>query len=110
MDATETTTSVLPRTDNKPRTQPPRLWNVVLIDDDDHTYEYVIRLTQSIFACDFPRAFEIAKTVDTQGRAILCTTHRELAELRQEQVHAFGKDPLLARCAGPMTAVLEPAD
>lgn len=31
-------------TERQNRTQQPRAWNVVLLDDQDHTYEYVIRM------------------------------------------------------------------
>ncbi len=34
------------------RTQGPTPWNVVLIDDDEHTYEYVIRVLQELFRWD----------------------------------------------------------
>lgn len=91
----------------KPRQQPP--WNVVLLDDDDHTYEYVIRMMQTLFGHSRETAFKIASEVDTTGRAICATLHKELAELKQLQVHAFGIDPLSARCAGSMTATIEPA-
>lgn len=93
---------------NKPDVKQPRAWNVVLLDDDDHTYEYVMDLAQRFFGASLQRAFEIAQTVDKQGRAILTTTHRELAELKQEQVHGFGADFRLERSAGPMTAIIEP--
>lgn len=92
------------------RTQLPRLWNVVLLDDDDHTYEYVIRLVQTLFGHTIEAALELAKTVDKTGRAICVTTHHELAELKVEQVRGFGADPLLASSVGPMRVLMEPAD
>jgi ATP-dependent Clp protease adaptor protein ClpS len=82
---------------------------VVLLDDDDHSYDYVIEMAQALFAHPIPRAVDIAKTVDTQGRAILLTTHREHAELKVEQVHGFGADPRIASCKGAMSAIMEPA-
>jgi ATP-dependent Clp protease adaptor protein ClpS len=95
-----------------PRTQPkqPWLWNVVLLDDQDHTYDYVIRMMQDLFNHEPVRAGRIAKTVDSQGRAVVLTTHRELAELKIEQIHAFGKDPQISTCKGSMSAILEPAE
>lgn len=81
----------------------------MLLDDQDHTYDYVIRLMQEVFNLEPERALKIAKTVDADGRAIVLTTHRELGELKVEQVHGFGRDPLLATCKGSMSAVLEPA-
>jgi ATP-dependent Clp protease adaptor protein ClpS len=48
--------------------------------------------------------------VDTQGRVIVCTTSLERAELKRDQIHAYGPDPLIPRCQGSMSAVLEPAE
>lgn len=92
------------------KTQQPWLWNVVLLDDDEHSYEYVIMLAQELFSHPLERAYQIAKTVDSDGRAVLKTTHRELAELKREQVIAFGRDLLVASSTGPMRVVLEPAE
>jgi ATP-dependent Clp protease adaptor protein ClpS len=91
----------------KPRQ--PWLWNVVLLDDQDHTYDYVIRMMQELFNHDPDRSLKIAKAVDAEGRAVVMTTHRELAELKAEQIAGFGRDPLLATCKGSMSAILEPA-
>lgn len=85
-------------------------WNVVLLDDDHHTYEYVMRMVTMLFGVSVPRAFEIAQAVDGQGRAVCLTTHKELAELKVEQIHSFGPDPMMVESAGSMSAVLEPAE
>ena len=92
-----------------PKPRPAPAWNVVLLDEDDHTYDYVIRMMQRLFGHPLERAYEIAKRVDTAGRAVCMTTHKELAELKREQITAFGADPLMARSAGAMSAVIEPA-
>ena len=95
-----------------PRNQTDRLppYNVVLLDDDHHTYEYVIEMLGKIFGYDKEKAFKLAEEVDKQGRVILLTTHKEKAELKQDQIHSFGADPLSSKeCAGSMTAIIEPA-
>jgi len=97
-------------TDERTETERPWLWNVVLIDDDDHSYDYVINLSCKLFAHPVERAVEIAKAVDAQGRVILMTTHKEHAELKRDQIHAFGRDRLISACQGAMSAVLEPAE
>jgi len=84
-------------------------YHVVLLDDNDHTYEYVIRMLRQVLGHSEEKAFTLAKEVDTSGRVIVHTAHKEAAELKAEQIHAFGKDPLIASCAGSMSAVLEPA-
>ena len=104
--------AVLPDTDveqeQKTKRQPP--YNVVLLNDDDHTYEYVIEMLKVLFGHPVEKGFQLAKTVDTQGRAIVCTTSLERAELKRDQIHAYGPDPTIERCQGSMTAVIEPAE
>ena len=100
-------TAPLAQTNTQPRRQPP--YHVVLLDDDDHTYEYVIRMLRSLFGHPPERGYQLACEVDSSGRVIVCTTTLEHAELKQEQIHGFGADRLLARSQGAMSAVLEPA-
>lgn len=103
-------TATQTRPEATPETRQPKAWNVVLLDDDDHTYEYVIRMVQELFAYGLDKAFRAAQTVDEHGRVVLLTTHKEHAELKRDQVLAYGKDALLARSAGSMSAVIEPAE
>lgn len=91
---------------NKPKQQP--RYHVVLWDDQHHTFHYVIHLCQILFGHSIERGLELAKEVDTKGRAILLTTTKEHAELKQEQIHAFGRDPLASQCSGSMSATIEP--
>lgn len=107
-ESTGTATLPLPR--RAPKTRQPRLWNVVLLNDDDHTFEYVIEMMQKVFSHPVERAFQVAKTVDSEGRAVCATYHKELAELKMEQLHAFGKDFRIAACKGAMSSLIEPAD
>lgn len=92
------------------KTRPAPLWNVVLLDDDDHTYEYVIEMLTKIFRHDLQRAFKMAQEVDRSGRVIVDTTARETAELRREQILSYGPDPRIPKCKGSMSAVIEPAN
>jgi ATP-dependent Clp protease adaptor protein ClpS len=91
----------------KPKRQPP--YNVILWDDNDHTYQYVIAMLQKLFGHPPERGFQLAKEVDSRGKAIVMTTTRELAELKRDQIHAFGKDDLTAGCKGSMSATIEPS-
>ena len=106
--ATKSSPKTSPRTGDD--TKQPWLWNVVLIDDDAHSYEYVIAMMQVLFAMPLPRAFEVAKGVDKKGRAVCLTTHKEHAELKRDQILGFGPDKLIAGCKGSMTAIIEPAE
>lgn len=85
-------------------------FNVILLDDNDHTYDYVIEMLRAIFGHSDERAYQMAKEVDSAGRVIVFTSHRELAELKREQIQAWGADWRIAACKGAMSAVIEPAN
>jgi ATP-dependent Clp protease adaptor protein ClpS len=87
-----------------------RQWNVVLINDQEHSYNYVTTMLRELFALPVEKAVEVATAVDRSGRAVCMTTHREYAEYKRDQIMAFGKDALVDRCSGSMTAVIEPRD
>ena len=94
--------------EQRTRRQPP--YHVILLNDDDHSYDYVIRMLKQLFGHPVEKGFKLAEEVDKSGRVIVLTTSREHAELKQDQIHAFGADPLIPRCKGSMTAVIEPAE
>ncbi len=85
-------------------------YHVVLLDDDDHSYEYVVNMLSQLFGHEVEKAFLMACEVDSKGRVIVDTTSKERAELKRDQIHAFGADPLLSRSVGSMSAVIEPAE
>ena len=85
------------------------LYHVVLLDDDEHTYDYVVEMLSKIFCLTTAIAFQHAVEVDTTGRTIVMTCEREQAEFGREQIHAYGADPRMAISKGSMSAVVEPA-
>jgi ATP-dependent Clp protease adaptor protein ClpS len=97
-----------PKKDRRPKLLPP--YHVVLLDDNDHSYEYVILMLNRLFGHTVERGYQLACEVDASGRCIIDTTTKERAELKQEQVHAFGPDPLISNCKGSMSCVIEPAE
>lgn len=85
------------------------LFHVVLLDDDDHTYDYVIEMLQKIFCCSLDDAYRHAVEVDTTGRTIVITCELPQAEFARDQIHAYGPDRRMPRSHGSMRAVVEPA-
>ena len=95
-----------PSGDTRPRRQP--RYHVILWNDDDHTYQYVIDMLRKLFGHPPARGLALAREVDANGRVIVLTTTKEHAELKRDQVHAFGADSLVARSKGSMKASIEP--
>ena len=96
----------LRRQDDARQKRQPR-YSVILWNDEDHTYAYVIVMLKELFGHPAEKGFQLAEQVDTQGRAAVLTTTREHAELKRDQIHAFGKDGLIDNCKGSMWATVE---
>ena len=107
MSGTTTTPTRKPQEKVEVKRQPP--YNVILHNDDDHSFEYVIRMLKELFSHPESLGFKMAEEVHNTGRVIVLTTSLEHAELKMEQVHSYGPDPLIERCAGSMSATIEPA-
>jgi ATP-dependent Clp protease adaptor protein ClpS len=105
----ETATEERPATDGatKTRRQPP--YNVVILNDEEHTFDYVIELLMKLFRHTQPAAAALTWKIHLEGRAIVYTTHREKAELKEAQVLAYGPDPRMQISKGPLGCYIEPA-
>src|SRR4051812_26958469 len=100
----DTTTLPREKEEQKTKRQPP--YNVVLLNDDDHSFDYVIAMLQQLFGHPREKGYQMAYEVHTRGRVIVATTSMERAELKRDQIHAFGPDPLIPRCKGSMSATI----
>lgn len=108
LPVTETVRRRRQRQSSRPRRQP--RYHVILWNDDDHTYQYVIAMLQELFGYPVEKGYQLAREVDTTGRAIVITTTREHAELKRDQIHAYGKDAAIKDCKGSMWATIEPVE
>jgi len=85
-------------------------YHVILHDDDSHTYNYVIAMLMQLFGKNQEDAYKHACEVDKSGVTIVETTTLERAELKRDQIQAFGADPLLENSHGSMCATIEPTE
>ncbi len=85
------------------------LFHVVLLDDDDHTYDYVVEMLSSLFFLGGETAYRHAVEVDQTGRTIVITCELLQAEFARDQIHGYGADPRMPRSKGSMSAVIQPA-
>ncbi len=100
----------LPKRKRREKTRPKRQprYNVILWNDDDHTYAYVITMLMELFGYPPEKGYQMAKEVDTSGRVIVLTTTLEHAELKRDQIQAYGRDSQISSCKGSMYATIEP--
>jgi len=73
------------------KTKPPRLYKVVLYNDDYTTMEFVIEVLQRFFSMNRERAFQIMLKVHNEGSAVCGVYSLDVAETKVAQVSAFAK-------------------
>jgi len=102
-------TQVIAETESAQRERLAPLYNVVLLDDDKHTYDYVVEMLTRLFLFSEAEAFAHAVEVDTTGRTIVLTCGLPEAEFARDQIQSYGPDWRIPDSKGSMTAIIEPA-
>ncbi len=82
----------------KPRLQRPRMYKVVMMNDDYTPMDFVVHVLELFFNMHREQATHIMLKVHTEGRAVCGTYTRDIAETKAEQVNAYARQnehPLL---------------
>jgi ATP-dependent Clp protease adaptor protein ClpS len=106
------TTMTAPKSKIQVETRTKRLppYNVIILNDEEHTFDYVIELLVKLFGHPLGTAKELTLRIHTTGRAVVYTTHKEKAEFKREQILAYGPDPRMSISRGPLGCYIEPAE
>jgi len=102
-------TTASPRTRQADLNRQAPFYNVVLLDDAEHTYDYVVEMLEKLFALSTADAWNRAVEVDNTGRTIVITCELPAAEFGRDQIHAFGADWRMPISKGSMSAIVEPS-
>ncbi len=104
---TITTTKPIEREESETRLLPP--YNVILMNDDVHSFEFVISVLRKAIGCDEPRAFQLTEQAHSRGRAVIWTGAKEVAEFKVEQIRTFHETRADGAKLGPLDCDIEPA-
>jgi ATP-dependent Clp protease adaptor protein ClpS len=92
---------------DKPKTLPPHA--VVVLNDDLHTFQYVVETFQKVFGYSTEKCFLLAMKIHEQGREIVWSGSKEVAELKCDQVRSAGPDIYASRKVEfPLGVLVEP--
>lgn len=104
------TSEELPRKQTDPEAQSATLlaplYQIILFDDDEHTYQYVVEMLTTLFGMTAEEAFRIAYEVDYIGQAVVVTCPLEDAIRGRDAILHYGPDPLLERSHTSMKAII----
>ena len=70
----------------KPRLKKPRMFRVLLMNDDYTPMEFVIMVLERFFGLTHQESFELMLTVHKKGLAVVGVYSREIAETKVAQV------------------------
>lgn len=85
------------------------LYNVLLFDDDEHSYAYVVEMMMVLFGMTAEEGFNVAYEVDHIGQAVVMTAEYERALDAQKKIIGYGPDYRMPNSRGSMGATIEPA-
>lgn len=83
----DTTTPVLERK----KIKPPRLYQVILFNDDYTTMEFVVDVLQRFFSMSLEQAQTIMLKIHNEGSAVCGVYSRDVAETKVTQVTEYAK-------------------
>ncbi|RMG45149.1 MAG: ATP-dependent Clp protease adapter ClpS [Candidatus Dadabacteria bacterium] len=100
----DTSSGTKTRSKERVKTKKPKMYRVVLLNDDYTTMDFVVSILESIFQKSPAEAVQIMLKVHTSGRGVCGVYPREIAEAKVELVHSR------ARAAGyPLACQIEEA-
>ncbi len=88
---TERNVNILPKSKPKTKVKRPRLYKVLLLNDDYTPREFVIIVLQKVFGVPEARAHSIMWTAHTRGVCVVAVYTREVAETKATQATDEGR-------------------
>ena len=85
------------------------LFHVIILNDEDHTIEYVVEMLQAVVGRSASDALARTIEADSTGSSVVRTCALSEAEKKRDLIHAYGPDWRLPRSRGSVAALVEPA-
>lgn len=82
----------------KPKLRRPRLYKVIMLNDDYTPMDFVVHILEAFFSMHREQATQVMIKVHTEGRAVCGVYSRDVAETKAEQVNVYShqnEHPLL---------------
>ncbi len=84
-------TTVKPRTKAKAKTERPKLWKVILLNDDYTPREFVVTVLKSVFRMTEDQAFKVMMTAHRRGACVVAVYTRDVAETKATRATEAGR-------------------
>ena len=85
-------TLVKPKTAGKPKTQRPKLWKVILLNDDYTPREFVVQVLKAVFRMNAERAYHVMMTAHRRGACVIAVYTKDVADTKAKEATELGKE------------------
>ncbi|HEV3204846.1 MAG TPA: ATP-dependent Clp protease adaptor ClpS [Gemmataceae bacterium] len=102
--------STKPKADEKTKIGRIPPYNVILENDDLHSFDFVVEVIQKALGYAKEKAWTFTVQAHNSGRAVVWTGPKEVAELKLEQIRSFHEIRVSDQTKlGPLSCTIEPA-
>ena len=84
-------TTAPPRTRTEPKTERPRLWKVILLNDDYTPREFVVMVLKAVFHMGEEKAYAVMLTAHRRGACVIAVFARDIADTKAKEATELGK-------------------
>ena len=84
-------TTVKPRTSTKPKTERPKLWKVILLNDDFTPREFVVTVLKLVFRMGEEKAHAVMLTAHRRGACVIAVYAKDIAETKVSEAMDLAK-------------------
>jgi ATP-dependent Clp protease adaptor protein ClpS len=84
-------TVVKPRTKVKPQTLRPKLWKVILLNDDYTPREFVVEVLKAVFRMNESQAYRVMMTAHQKGACVIAVFTKDVADTKAKEATELGK-------------------
>ena len=82
---------VKPRGKLKPKTERPKLWKVILLNDDFTPREFVVQVLKAVFRMNQEHAYQVMMTAHRKGACVIAVFTRDVADTKAKEATELGK-------------------
>jgi len=85
-------TDLKPRTKTKPKTERPKLWKVILLNDDYTPREFVVMVLKAVFRMGEEKAHAVMLTAHRRGACVIAVYTKDVADTKAKEATELGKE------------------
>ena len=84
-------TDVKPRTRTKTKAERPKLWKVILLNDDYTPREFVVTVLKAVFRMNEDQAYNVMMTAHQRGACVIAVFTKDVADTKAKEATELGK-------------------